>query len=68
MNRPRYLTKSRFKLAAECPTKLLYAGKEDVYRNTKQGGNFMAMPTSSPQPSAYPGMAQRTSRRRLSGA
>ena len=43
MSRPRYLTKSRFKLAAECPTKLFYTGKEDVYRNTKQEDSFMAM-------------------------
>lgn len=26
---PKYLTKSRFKLAMECPTKLFYTGKED---------------------------------------
>jgi hypothetical protein len=25
----RYLTKSRFKLAMECPTKLYYTGKEE---------------------------------------
>ena len=43
MSRPRYLTKSRFKLAAECPTKLFYTGKEDIYRNTKQEDSFMAM-------------------------
>jgi hypothetical protein len=43
MSLPRYLTKSRFKLAAECPTKLFYTGKEDVYRNTKQEDSFMAM-------------------------
>ena len=43
MSHPRYLTKSRFKLAAECPTKLFYTGKEDVYRNTKQEDSFMAM-------------------------
>ncbi len=42
-SRPRYLTKSRFKMAAECPTKLYYTGKEDVYRNTKQEDSFMAM-------------------------
>lgn len=42
-SRPRYLTKSRFKLAAECPTKLFYTGKEAVYRNTKQEDSFMAM-------------------------
>lgn len=40
---PRYLTKSRFKLAAECPTKLFYSGKESVYRNLKQEDSFMAM-------------------------
>ena len=43
MNRPRYLTKSRFKLAAECPTKLFYTGKEKLYRNTKQEDSFLAM-------------------------
>jgi hypothetical protein len=37
MTKPRYLTKSRFKLAAECPTKLFYTGKETIYRNTQQG-------------------------------
>lgn len=29
----RYLTKSRFKLAIECPTKLFYTKKEDYYDN-----------------------------------
>jgi Domain of unknown function(DUF2779) len=43
MASPRYLTKSRFKLAAECPTKLFYTGKEKVYRNTKQEDSFLAM-------------------------
>ena len=43
MSRPRYLTKSRFKLAAECPTKLFYTGKDRIYRNTKQEDSFMAM-------------------------
>ena len=43
MTSPRYLTKSRFKLAAECPTKLFYTGKESIYRNTKQEDSFMAM-------------------------
>jgi hypothetical protein len=43
MSRDRYLTKSRFKLAAECPTKLFYSGKETVYRNMKQEDSFMAM-------------------------
>ena len=40
---PRYLTKSRFKLATECPTKLFYIGKEKVYRNLKQEDSFLAM-------------------------
>jgi Domain of unknown function(DUF2779) len=38
----RYLTKSRFKLAVECPTKLFYAGKKE-YRDTMQENAFMAM-------------------------
>lgn len=36
----RYLTKSRFKLAVECPRKLYYTGKEE-YRNTKQEDTFL---------------------------
>lgn len=38
-----YLTKSRFKLAAECPTKLFYTGKDKIYRNLKQEDSFLAM-------------------------
>lgn len=41
--KPRFLTKSRFKLAAECPTKLYYAGKEKIYKNTKSDDSFLAM-------------------------
>ena len=37
----RYLTKSRFKLAVECPTKLFYTGKENEYRNLKQEDTFL---------------------------
>lgn len=37
----RYLTKSRFKLAVECPAKLFYAGKDKVYRNLKKEDSFM---------------------------
>jgi hypothetical protein len=37
----RYLTKSRFKLAVECPTKLYYTGKESEYRNLKQEDTFL---------------------------
>ncbi|NDF45706.1 MAG: DUF2779 domain-containing protein, partial [Betaproteobacteria bacterium] len=39
---PRYLTKSRFKLAIECPTKLYYTGKPD-YANTNHDNDFLAM-------------------------
>lgn len=37
----RYLTKSRFKLAMECPTKLFYTGK-DEYANNKLDDPFLA--------------------------
>lgn len=43
MANPRYLTKSRFKLAAECPAKLFYTGKDKIYRNLKQEDSFLAM-------------------------
>lgn len=36
----RYLTKSRFKLALECPTKLFYTRK-DEYENTKADDEFL---------------------------
>ena len=39
---PRYLTKSRFKMAVECPTKLFYAGKKE-YKDCKQGDSFLEM-------------------------
>lgn len=39
---PRYLTKSRFKLAVECPTKLFYASNK-AYRNIKNEDSFLAM-------------------------
>ena len=29
MKKPRYLTKSRFKMGLECPTKLYYTGKKE---------------------------------------
>ena len=38
--KPRYLTKSRFKLAVECPTKLFYTGKKG-YRDLKQEDSFL---------------------------
>ena len=37
----RYLTKSRFKLALECPTKLFYTGKEDRYPDRKREDEFL---------------------------
>lgn len=37
---PRYLTKSRFKLALECPTKLFYTGKSE-YANQKIDDPFL---------------------------
>lgn len=36
----RYLTKSRFKLAVECPTKLYYTGKPE-YRDASQENDFL---------------------------
>jgi hypothetical protein len=38
---PRYLTKSRFKQALECPTKLFYTGKPD-YLNKSVDNSFLA--------------------------
>jgi hypothetical protein len=40
--KPRYLTKSRFKLAVECPTKLFFIGKPE-YRNILQEDSFLEM-------------------------
>ena len=41
MRRPRYLTKSRFKLGIECPTKLFYTGKKE-YPDQKMDDSFLA--------------------------
>lgn len=41
MVKPRYLTKSRYKLGMECPTKLYYTGKKE-YPDTKMDDPFMA--------------------------
>ena len=38
---PRYLTKSKFLSAVECPTKLFYLGKKE-YKNTKNEDSFLA--------------------------
>jgi Domain of unknown function(DUF2779) len=43
MATPRYLTKSRFKLAVECPTKLFYTGKRDIYKDVMAENEFLAM-------------------------
>jgi hypothetical protein len=40
MSKPRYLTKSRFKAALECPTKLYYYGKPE-YANLMNDDDFM---------------------------
>lgn len=39
--KPRYLTKSRFKLACECPTKLFYTNKKDLYEDKKITDKFL---------------------------
>ena len=39
---PRYLSKSRFKLANECPTKLFYTGKKQVYPDASFDDEFLA--------------------------
>ncbi len=41
MSKPRYLTKSRFKLGIECPTKLFYTGKKE-YPDSKMDDFFLA--------------------------
>lgn len=38
----RYLTKSRFKLGLQCPTKLFYTRKEDTYPNQTLADPFLA--------------------------
>ncbi len=43
MSKTRYLTKSRFKLAVECPTKLFYSAKKLTYKNTKHEDSFLRM-------------------------
>ena len=40
--RPTTLTKSRFKLATECPTKLFYTSKKDEYADQSQADTFLA--------------------------
>lgn len=40
MKKPRYLTKSRFKLALDCPTKLYYTRKPE-YENQSESDTFL---------------------------
>ena len=37
-----YLTKSRFKLALECPTKLFYSGQGNAYFDKNKGNDFLS--------------------------
>ena len=39
--KPRYLTKSRFKLALECPTKLYYSDQPKLYFDKNQDNDFL---------------------------
>lgn len=41
MGNPRYLTKSHFKLALECPTKLFYHGKKNEYQDNSLEDSFL---------------------------
>ena len=38
---PRYLTKSRYKKALECPTKLYFLDKHNIYANSKLDDPFL---------------------------
>ena len=38
----RYLTKSRFKVALECPRKLFYLNNPEIYANTNEDDSFLA--------------------------
>ncbi|PLX70348.1 MAG: DUF2779 domain-containing protein [Denitrovibrio sp.] len=42
MSKPRYLTKSRFKIGHSCPSKLFYTKKEKEYKNTSADDPFLA--------------------------
>jgi hypothetical protein len=41
MSPARYLTKSRFKLALDCPTKLYYTAKDTLYKNQRNNDPFL---------------------------
>lgn len=40
-SKPRYLTKSRFKQALECPDKLYYTGKKQEYADSRDENDFL---------------------------
>lgn len=40
-SKPRYLTKSRFKLGMECPTKLFFTAKKELYADQKLEDDFL---------------------------
>jgi hypothetical protein len=57
---PRYLTKSRFKQALECPTKLFYTGKSEYLDNSLEDSFLLALAEGGHQVGAlacltYPG-------------
>ena len=41
--RPKYLTKSRFKLGLECPTKLFYTAKREYVNNQNENSFLKAL-------------------------
>ncbi len=43
MQKVRYLTKSRFKMAVECPTKLFYTNKRKEYKDAMADDEFLSM-------------------------
>jgi len=59
---PFYLTKSRFKTALECPTKLFYTDKENIYANKKsedhatfsKAGPYFNRPETTKRPKVIP--------------
>jgi hypothetical protein len=40
-DKPRYLTKSRFKIGSECPRKIHYLDHKDKYANQKAFNDFL---------------------------
>ena len=41
LNLPRYLSKSRFKQGMECPTKLFYTNKKNIYADSSAENAFL---------------------------